>query len=152
MAQYFIHRHLALVMGAGLLFTACSQANASQSLAILDTETSTRPVPEVVTALPDVVGDSVRFLGDHNDRTYFVARHAENPDHLVCLIQLDPATDHAGAACSDTQNMTNDKIATLEYGSAAVALVADDPSTTYLQEDDWQQAAENLWIKGSTTL
>jgi len=151
MVQRFLRKHLALAMGAGLLLTACSQANASQSLAILDSDTSTQPVPEAVTALPYVEEDSVRFLGDHNDRTYFVARHAENPDHLVCLIQVDPATDEAGAACTDTQTMTDDKITTLEYGSTEVALVADDPSTTYLQEDDWQQAAENLWIKSSTT-
>ncbi|WP_161485833.1 hypothetical protein [Enteractinococcus helveticum] len=56
-----------------------------------------------------------------------MARHTENPDHLVCLIQFDPATDQAGAGCSDTQNMTDGKITILEDGSAAVALVADDP-------------------------
>lgn len=152
MAQYLIRRRFALVMGAGLLVTACSQANASQSLAILDRETSTRPVPEAVTALPHMVGDSTRFLGQHEDKAYFVARHAENPDHMVCLIQFDPATDQAGAACSDTQTMTDDKITTLEYGSTAVALVADEPSTAYLQEADWQQAAENLWVKEPNTL
>jgi len=48
--------------------------------------------------------------------------------------------------------MSDDKITTLEYRSAAVALVADDPSTTYLHEDDWHQAGENLWVKEPNTL
>lgn len=48
--------------------------------------------------------------------------------------------------------MTDDKITILEYGSAAVALVADDPSAAYLTEAGWQQATENLWVKDPNTL
>ena len=151
MGQYFIGRCLSPVMGTSLLLTACSQPNASDHLAILDSEVSSRAIPDAVTAMSAIVGDSARFLGDHDEKAYFVARNTEDPDHLVCLVQFDPATDEAGAGCSGTLTMTDDKIVALEYGSVAVALVADGPSATYLTDAGWHQAADNLWVKDPAT-
>lgn len=147
MARRSTFKPFGSVFGASLLLVACSQADAGQSLAVLESDASTTSVPNAVTVLPDIIEDSVRFVGDHQERTYFVARHASAPDYQVCLVELDPATDEAKAACSDTQNMTDDKIVALEEGSSAVALVADDPSVEYLEEAGWDEVADNLWVK-----
>lgn len=147
MARRSTFKPFGSVFGASLLLVACSQADAGQSLAVLESDASTTSVPNAVTVLRDIVEDSVWFVGDHQERTYFVARHASAPDYQVCLVELDPATDEAKAACSDTQNMTDDKIVALEEGSSAVALVADDPSVEYLEEAGWDEVADNLWVK-----
>lgn len=147
MARRFTIKYFGGAIVASLLLVACSQADASQSLAVLENDASATSVPKPVTGLPDIVEDSVRFIGDYQERSYFVARHASAPDSQVCLVEWDPVAEEAMGACSSTQNMTDDKIVALGKDSLAVALVADDPSVEYLEEAGWDKAADNLWVK-----
>lgn len=147
MARRFTIKYFGGAIVASLLLVGCSQADASQSLAVLENDASATSVPKAVTGLPDIVEDSVRFIGDYQERSYFVARHASAPDSQVCLVEWDPVAEEAMGACSSNQNMTDDKIVALGKDSLAVALVADDPSVEYLEEAGWEKIADNLWAK-----
>lgn len=59
----------------------------------LETESSSRAVPEDVSCVRILAEDSVRFLGDVDGSSYFVARSAEDPEFEACLIEIHPEQD-----------------------------------------------------------
>lgn len=65
-------------------------------------------------------------------------------DQEACLIQVGATSDDWLSGCS---SIRSDMVVGLSGGvpQQEVALVSDDPSTDILEEDGWEQQAENLW-------
>lgn len=128
----------------GIVLTASACASTSHGLAVLDSESSTRPVPDVIQSNEQFADDSVRYLGEIDDYSYFAARPASDGDHEACLIQVGAASDDWIGGCS---TIRSDIVVWLSGGvpQQKVALVGDDPSAGTLEENGWEQQAENLW-------
>lgn len=135
-------KKITLALGATLALSACTQAYESHSISALETESSSRAVPEAVSSVRILAEDSVRFLGDVDGSTYFVARSAEDPEFEVCLIEVHPDRDVPTVACSGTRNMGDYKITAIDN----VTLVADNPSSGTLENQRLKKVASNLWI------
>ena len=131
-------------MALGIVLAASACASTGHGLAVLDSESSTRPVPEVIQSDEQFAGDSARYLGEIDNYSYFAARPASDGDHEACLIQVGATSDDWIGGCSTIQS---DVVVGLSGGvpQQKVALVSDDPSTDTLEENGWEQQAENLW-------
>ncbi len=131
-------------MALGIVLAASACASTSHGLAVLDSESSTRPVPEVIQSDDQFAGDFARYLGEIDGYSYFAARPASGADHEACLIKVGSTADDWIGGCS---TMESDKVVELSGGVSrrVVALVSDDPSTDSLEESSWEQQAENLW-------
>lgn len=128
----------------GIVLAASACASTSHGLAVLDSESSTQPVPEVIQSNEQFAEDSARYLGEIDNYSYFAARPATDGDHEACLIQVGATSDDWIGGCSTIQS---DIVVGLSGGvpQQEVALVSDDPSTDTLEENGWEQQAENLW-------
>jgi hypothetical protein len=131
-------------MALGIVLAASACASTGHGLAVLDSESSTQPVPDVIQSDGQFAGDSARYLGEIDGYSYFAARPASGADHEACLIQISATSDDWIGGCSTIQS---DKIVELSGGVPRqdVALVSDDPSTDTLEKAGWEQRAENLW-------
>lgn len=131
-------------MALGIVLAASACGSTSHGLAVLDSKSSTQPVPEVVRSNELFADDSARYLGEIDGYSYFAARPASDGDHEVCLIQVGPTSDDWLSGCS---TIRSDKVVGLSGGvpRQEVALVSDDPATDILEEAGWEQQAENLW-------
>lgn len=143
-------RNLTVVLSVAALFTACSADDvAAQRLAILATAADTGEIPATVATDVALAAESARFLGDHNGRSYFVARSATAPEHNACLVEFMVETDEVSSACSDVVPGHADRIVTL--GSTGVgselSLVSDEADSGALEDDGWTQVTEHLWAR-----
>ncbi|EYT55032.1 MULTISPECIES: hypothetical protein [Kocuria] len=131
-------------MALGIVLAASACASTGHGLAVLDSESSTRPVPKVIQSDEQFAGDSARYLGEIDGYSYFAARPASGADHEACLIQVGATSDDWIGGCS---TIRSDKVVELSGGLPRqdVALVTDDPSTGTLEKAGWEQQAENLW-------
>lgn len=138
----------AAAMGLGMLLAASACASTGHGIAVLDSESSAQPVPEVIQSNEQYAADSTRYLGEIEGYSYFAARPASGGDHEACLIQIDSASEGWISGCS---TIRSDKVVELSGGvpRQEVALVSDDPSTDTLEETGWEQRAENLWQRTS---
>ena len=138
----------AAAMTLGILQAASACASTSHGIAVLDSESSAQPVPEVIQPNEQFAADSARYLGEIEGYSYFAARPASGGDHEACLIQVDSASEGWMSGCSTIQS---DKVVELSGGvpRQEVALVSDDPSTDTLEEAGWEQRAENLWQRST---
>lgn len=131
-------------MALGVVLAASACASTNHGLAVLDSESSTQPVPEVIQSNEQFADGSARYLGEIDDYSYFAARPASDGNHEACLIQVGATSDDWLSGCSTIQS---DIVVGLSGGvpQQEVALVSDDPSTDTLEENGWEQQAENLW-------
>ena len=131
-------------MALGVVLAASACASTSHGLAVLDSESSTQPVPDVIQTHEQFADGSARYLGEIDDYSYFAARPASDGNHEACLIQVGATSDDWIGGCSTIQS---DIVVGLSGGvpKQEVALVSDDPSTDTLEENGWEQQAENLW-------
>ena len=131
-------------MTLGVVLAASACGSPSHGLAVLDSESSTQPVPEVIQSNEQFADDSARYLGEIDNYSYFAARPASGTDSEACLIQVGATSDDWLSGCSTIQS---DIVVGLSGGvpQQEVALVSDDPSTDTLEENGWEQQAENLW-------
>jgi hypothetical protein len=131
-------------MTLGVVLAASACGSTSHDLAVLDSESSTQPVPEVIQSNEQFADDSARYLGEIDNYSYFAARPASDGDHEACLIQVGATSDDWLSGCSTIQS---DIVVGLSGGvpQQEVALVSDDPSTDTLEENGWEHQAENLW-------
>lgn len=80
-------------MTLGIVLAASACGSTSHGLAVLDSESSTRPVPEVIQSHELFADDSARYLGEIDNYSYFAARQASAGDQDVCLIQVGATSD-----------------------------------------------------------
>lgn len=139
-------KQITLVLGAALALSACTQSDQSHSISALETESSSRAVPEAVSSVEILTEDSVRFMGDLEDSSYFVARSAEDPEFEACLIEVHPDREVPTVACSGLRNMEDHKITAIDN----VTLVADNPPSGTLENQRMQKVTSNLWIDTPT--
>lgn len=135
-------------MALGVVLAASACGSTSHGLAVLDSASSTRPVPEVIQSTEQFADDSTRYLGEIDGYSYFAARPASDSDREACLIQVGATSGDWLSGCSTVQS---DIVVGLSGGvpRREVALVSDDPSTDILEENGWEQQAENLWQRPS---
>jgi hypothetical protein len=135
-------RTAAVVFGAAMLATACGSTD--HGIAVLDSESTAQPVPEVIETNEQFVPDSARYLGEIEGYSYFAARPATSGEHEACLVQVGSTEDDWVGGCSTIQQ---DKVVVLSSGvpQQEVALVADNPSTDTLEDAGREKRADNLW-------
>lgn len=139
-------KQITLVLGAALALGACAQSDQSHSISALETESSSRAVPEAVSSVEILMEDSVRFMADVEESSYFVARSAEDPEFEACLIEVHPDRDVPTVACSGLRNMGDHKITAIDN----VTLVADDPPSGTMENQRMQKVTSNLYIDAPT--
>ncbi|OAV62961.1 hypothetical protein A6F49_03950 [Enteractinococcus helveticum] len=118
-------------------------------MSALGSDASAHQIPEAVEAQDYLAADSARYLGDYGDKSYYVARGADNPKNEVCLVEFEPDSEEVASGCSDPTPGWADLIVILKRGESpsGIALVRDNPSETDLEEAGWSKIADNLWHK-----
>ena len=66
----------AAAVALGILLAASACASTSHGIAVLDSESSAQPVPEVIQSNEQFAADSARYLGEIEGYSYFASRPA----------------------------------------------------------------------------
>ena len=142
MANTTAVRATGLALGIVLSVPAC--ASGGHGIAVLDSESSTQPVPEVLRSNERFADDSARYLGRIDGYSYFAARPASGAEDDACLVQVGAPDEDWIGGCATIQS---DRVVELSGGASGqeIALVRDDPSAEALEDAGWVQRADNLW-------
>lgn len=139
-----------VVLSVLVLLTACAATDiAAQDLDVLVADAATDEIPAAVASDDALDASSVRFLGAYDGLSYFVARLATAPEHSVCLVEFELATQQVSSGCADVVPGHSDRIVTLSTNNtdSELSLVRDNADQDILEHDGWNRVAANLWAR-----
>jgi hypothetical protein len=125
-----------------LLVSGCS-SQAGAGIGLLDEPATADQALPANLYRDDVEPDSARFVAEHEDISYFLAKPADQGmANGVCIMAMEAET----SACSGPSNVDT-QLATLEFAGTEARAVRDGADTTDLTDDGWTQVHENLLVR-----
>lgn len=133
----------ATLIALGLVATGCNQP--ASGMAIMDTESSLIAPPAALMNNENLVGDSIRSLGEFDGLQYFVAKGAESNSY--CLVEYSEGDEFLTSSCGGPGHGLIAGLKTAR-SHTDLALAQDGHDMSAGGKEPWVKLTENLWKRG----